>query len=417
MIALQIERVRSLQALWRHRDALEVVGAAIRSEPSNPTLHSLRAGSLAALHDFDEADLAARFALSLAPDDPFGHFTLGKVLALKGDAGAARPSINRAIELAPDVADYHAILAATYAIEQRWSVALETVDRALQLDPENRTGLLLKARLLSLRGRGAEAMETVRSLMHVDPHYSPGLALHESLQREAGARDYPRLALQTDPRSSYVRSEALNGILHRSVAFRWLPAVDRLGMTLGARALALVVFGGGLLLWLSIESGMLSRTGRFGLPARAVSVAYSAFTFVFTFGWCVGDVYLRWHESGRWLLDGSRRKGAEVAGIASAAGGALLLSAAVLRSPALAHAAAGLVGGGLVVSRSLTSFVRLATPLEFCGTIVAASSIAAAVAAGAGLADRAFFGTLGACAAVACAARFSGWPRIGSRRG
>ena len=410
MAIVQIERARALQEVGRHQDALDVLESAVQADPSYSTVQSLRAISLAGLHRFDDAIRTARAALAAAPSDPFGHFAFGKVLALKGDMQAARECFGAAIEIQPDVADYHLMLAATYHAEHRWRRALEAIDQAQRLDPENRGGLFLKASALSVKGRRSEAMRTVENLLQIDPHYAPGLALYESLQREAGVRNVAKLSLQANPRQSYVKNEALNDILRRSAMFRWVVTVDRAGMRIGARTVLIVTIVGGVALWLtSALDPPFSEPVRASL--RGISWLYAAFVFVFMFGWCIGDVYLRFHASGRWLLSGLRRTGAELVTAGLAIGGVLLVAGAVARSRELALVGAGTIGGGLSIARSLALFLRLASAREFIQSLAVTSVTIVTIAAAVGLRDRIFFGSMVACGLAAWLARLAGWPR------
>lgn len=410
MAAAQIERARALQEVGRHQDALDILASAVPDEWSRATVQSLRAISLAGLHQFDEAIRTAHIALQFAPSDPFSHFALAKVLALRGDSKAARERVRAALEIEPNVADYHGLLAATYHAEHRWRRALRAIDHALQLDPENRACLFAKASILSFRGRHSEALRTVESLLQLDPHYASGLALYESLQREAGVRNVPKLSLQANPRQRYVQIEALNDILRQSVLFRWVVTIDRVGMRIGAPWLVLITIVSGLLLWLlSAADPPLSGPVRDSL--RAGSWVYAAFVFAVVFAWCLGDVYLRFHASGRWLLSSLRRTGAEIVAAGLVIGGVVLAAAAVARSRELAFVGTGVIGGGLSISRSLAVFMRLASLSEFAASLVVSSGAVVAIAAGVGLWDRVLIGSLAACGLAAWVARLAGWPR------
>lgn len=411
-VLAQIEHARALQSLGRHQEALDALTAAIGAEPSNATAHSLRAISLAGLHDFREATRASRIALQFAPADAFSHFALGKVMALKGETREARKCARAALQIEPDVADYHGLLAATYQAEGRWSRAIEAVDRGLQIDPENAACLLLKGTVLSFKGRRSDALRIAESLLRIDPHNASGLAFYESLQSEAGVRDVAKLSLQTNPSKSYVKNAALEDILRNSLAFRWVVAVDRIGRRIGARQLALIAIAGGLLLCLPYLTGRASGEGPVRYVVRIGAWTYSVFLFVVVFGWCTGDIYLRFHPSGRWLLSSIRRTGAEIAASGSAIGGALLLAAALWPSHQLAFVGAGIVAAGLCISRSLAIFLRLAPPLEFTQSLAMSSVMMLALAAAAGVSNLVFIGTLAACGLAACVARLVGWPQL-----
>jgi hypothetical protein len=143
---------------------------------------------------------------------------------------------------------------------------------------------------------------------------------------------------------------------------------------------------------------------------------YSAFLFAFVFGSCTGDIYLRFHRSGRWLLSEVRRKGAEVAATGFAFGGAVLVTAALTQSRDVAFVGAGIVGSGLSISRSLAVNLRLASPSEFALSVAMASSMMVALAAAAGLWDRTFIVSLAVCGLLAWTIRLAGWPHLESSR-
>jgi hypothetical protein len=208
-----------------------------------------------------------------------------------------------------------------------------------------------------------------------------------------------------------VRNEALNDILFRSLVFRWVVAIDRIVLRVGAQWLLLIAIAGGLLRWLLSVTAPPS-SGPFRNALRAASWVYSAFLFAFVFGWCIGDVYLRFHASGRWLLSSLRRKGAEIVAAGFAIGSVVLVVAAVARSRELAFVGAGMIGNGLSISRSLAVFLRLASPAEFVLSLALSSGAMVAIAAGVGLWDLIFIGSLAACGIAAWVARLAGWPRL-----
>ncbi len=411
MTYARIEHARELLALGRHQDALDVLASVLQEEPTNATAHSNRAVSLALLQRFDEAIRAAHVALRLAPAAGFAHYALGQVLTLKGDVREARTSARAALDLQPYVADYHALLANTFIFEQQWKHANQSLDRGLQLDPENKTCLFLKAYVLSVKGKRSAAWQAIEGLLRIDPHHAAGLALYESLQRDAGVPNVASLSLQVNPRKGYVKSVALEDILRQSVAFRWVLTTDRLMMRVGPRPLLIIFIVVGVVLWHS-ASFDATTGGRFRSIFRGLAGAYAGGLFAMLFGWCLADIYARFHAQGRWLLSSVRRRGAEIAMASLAGGVVVLILAGVLRSRDLAFAGAGMMAGGVVVSKSLNRFLHLASPSELFQTFVVSSLAMIVIAACAGFYDQIFIETLAVYGATALVGRLAGWPRL-----
>jgi Flp pilus assembly protein TadD len=92
----------ALSGLDRQYDAVAAGLRAVTCSPDDPFLHDIYARLVITAGDrLDEAERAARIAVSLAPDDAEYHATLGVVLSLMGHEEQARDALLAALRLDP----------------------------------------------------------------------------------------------------------------------------------------------------------------------------------------------------------------------------------------------------------------------------------------------------------------------------
>jgi len=119
----------------RHREAAEVLRAAIPLSPSDAESHLLLADALAAVGDLDGAELALETALGFVDPSADIQLALGSTRARKGDLPGAASAFEVALELNPDSEHAHSGLAQLYLGMNDMRRAREHAAASLALDP------------------------------------------------------------------------------------------------------------------------------------------------------------------------------------------------------------------------------------------------------------------------------------------
>jgi Flp pilus assembly protein TadD len=409
-VDLLLQQALSLQESRRHDEALRLLDHILSTRPHDSKCLGFRAVSLAALDRLEEAAESARLSIECAPESSFGYFCKAKVLICKGDPFGARKAARRAIELAPSNSDNFAVLASTYVATQNWRKVLDTLDAGLRLDPTNRAGLFLKATSLRNLGKSDEATEALRSLLTFHPNFAPGVALLEEGNWEAPRSEIPIAgALQLDPQSGYARSVARSEILRRSRLTSWIASVQGLMMRVGMPRII------GAIIPTAIVVHLGSRMIR-GEPLesviRLVSITYGIVTFAVFFSYSIGEIRLRFHTTGRWVMSRLQRIQAEVC--LSGCVTALLALAGGLASGRsdLNQVALGILGWSFAFSSSLRVGSRLASIQENLGTATAAFAVAASILDAFGGLSWTSTYTMMSLGLVGLIMRIARWPKV-----
>lgn len=407
---LLLQHALSLQESRRHDEALELLDRILSDRPHDSKCLGFRAVSLAALGQFEEAIESARSSIESAPESSFGYFCQAKVLIYMGDAFGARKAARRAVELAPSSADNHAVLASTYVATQNWRKVLDTLEAGLRLDPTNRAGLFLKATSLKNLGKVEEATEVLRSLLAFHPNFAPGVALLQEGIREAPRGEVPIAgALQLDPRSGYARSLARMEILRRSRMTAWIAIVQDSMMHVGMPRVIVVL----ILAAIAVQVG---RQTAIGEPAESVfrlgSIAYAIATFAVFFSYSIGEIRLRFHETGRWVMSKLQRTQADVCLSGCIVASLAFAVSLVSGRSELTRVALGILGSSFAFSSSLRMGSRLASFQENLGAAILSFAVAASILDAFGGLSWTTTYTMVALGLAGLTARLAGWPKV-----
>jgi protein O-mannosyl-transferase len=138
-------------ALWRMDrlpEAAQAFRKALEVDHTNEPALEGRAGVLAGLGEFKQAELLQREVVKREPDSADAHFKLGWLLAREQKLSEAIAQLQITIQLDPSRVDAHDLLADTLADAGQPSAALAEYNAALRLDPRDESALHGRSRLL-----------------------------------------------------------------------------------------------------------------------------------------------------------------------------------------------------------------------------------------------------------------------------
>lgn len=160
-LALALDNVGQLQ------QAVDMLRAAIATDPLRAQWHLTLAGPLTRLGHFDEAEQAVRKAVALQPRNPGNYIFLSQTLAASGKFGAAEDAARKAVALQPDDPANSLQLAAILDARGRTDEAIRILRKALAAQPDYPGAHARLAVLEIRRGDAAGALREAR--MESDP--------------------------------------------------------------------------------------------------------------------------------------------------------------------------------------------------------------------------------------------------------
>jgi tetratricopeptide (TPR) repeat protein len=107
----------------------------LRQYPSVPFLHYAYGTALAALSQYDEADIQLRIELQISPGSELPYVSLASLALKRYRLAEALASAQRAVELAPDSAESHYVLGRAYLELDRDEQAVHEFEQASKLAP------------------------------------------------------------------------------------------------------------------------------------------------------------------------------------------------------------------------------------------------------------------------------------------
>ncbi|MBO0822746.1 MAG: tetratricopeptide repeat protein [Actinobacteria bacterium] len=251
-----LARARSLVAIQRWREAIDVLAPALGNEATAADAHCLRAQCLLALQQPGPAAAAARQALTTRPDSEWAHRLLGVAYLRTHRHRAAHTEAAEAVRLAPGSVHALHLLAVCQLAGRRWTSAEQTARMAVAAAPQDPLAHLTVAQVAVRQRQWAEAERAYREGLRLAPD-DPDLALGLGhLLHRLGRRDEAAQAYLAAGRSNPTDSRS-----RHALARLGLPAVGagtvlavKVGLVIGAQHLihlrpgvAAVVVGGFLL--------------------------------------------------------------------------------------------------------------------------------------------------------------------------
>ncbi len=109
----------------------------LKAYPSVPFLHYAYGTALAALSQFDEAEMQLRAELQISPESELPYISLATVALKRYRPADALPSAQRAVQLAPDSAEAHYVLGRACLEVGQDEQAVRELERASQLAPSS----------------------------------------------------------------------------------------------------------------------------------------------------------------------------------------------------------------------------------------------------------------------------------------
>jgi len=188
----------------RHLDALSLIGAALRVDPSAPAALLNQGLVLAALGRHAEALASYDKALARQPAYAEAHHNRGVALRSLKRPAEALASFERALSLRPDYVEAHNQRG--YALQDlnRPAEALASYERALAIQPDHAGALFNRGGVLRELDRPAEAIASYDKALAIKPDYvealnNRGLALLDLHRRAEALASFERaLAIRPD---------------------------------------------------------------------------------------------------------------------------------------------------------------------------------------------------------------------------
>jgi tetratricopeptide (TPR) repeat protein len=138
----RVALARLLAKINRRADGIELLHAAIQSNPTASDLHEAMGELLYDSKDYKGAEVEYRAAAKFSPESSLVHERLARLLIDQKQPEEAISEAQKAVSLSPNVAQYHATLALAYELAFRGSggsvtQATSEYNEALALDPQN----------------------------------------------------------------------------------------------------------------------------------------------------------------------------------------------------------------------------------------------------------------------------------------
>jgi tetratricopeptide (TPR) repeat protein len=196
----------------------------------------------------NDAEYAARQAVSSAPDEPFAHYAMAIVLRERRRYAEAAAAVNQAIALDPYSPSQFALLSQVRVDQHEWSAALTAADQGLAIDPEHAACVNLRAIALVHLGRRDEAATAVKGALDKDPanavtHANQGwTCLHQNDPKRA--MEHFREALRLDASNEWARAGIVEAMKARNPIYRVMLAYFLWMSRLSGRTQSAIVLGG-----------------------------------------------------------------------------------------------------------------------------------------------------------------------------
>ncbi|MCH7930814.1 MAG: tetratricopeptide repeat protein [Proteobacteria bacterium] len=158
--------------------ALELIGRAIKANPSNAVYHNNIGEVYRTTGRLDEAVAAYRRVLELKPDHADGYNSLGAALRMQGKVAEALTAYRRAVALKPDHADAHYNIGIVLQEQGRLDEAIAAYRRAVAVKPDWAKAQYNMGVALRVQGRPEEAVAAYHRVLELEPDH---LVVHENL--------------------------------------------------------------------------------------------------------------------------------------------------------------------------------------------------------------------------------------------
>lgn len=194
----------ALNALNRHREALESFDQAIKLKSKYAEAHNNRAAALAALGQDEAALDSYRKAVAIKPDYAEAHYNLGTSLRTLGRYEEALRSFDRALALRPNYFKAHNNRGAVLEALNRVPEALACYERALAINATYADARNNRCRALSLLSRYDEALEAFAQALTLNPsdaetYFNRGRMLIDLNRNDEALADFHKaLAIKPD---------------------------------------------------------------------------------------------------------------------------------------------------------------------------------------------------------------------------
>jgi tetratricopeptide (TPR) repeat protein len=250
-----------MAAMGRGQDALDLIAAAARLQPSNAAMHANHGTALCELQRYAEAVACFDRAVALQPDMAAGYLGRGTALLHLDQLEQALANLGKAVRLAPKTAQALHALGVALERANRLAEARHCFERALALEPSHAEAHHNLGLVLAAQGRHADALASIERALALQPQWAPA---HTNRGSQLLALNKPAEALASFERALALQPDAAICHHNRGLA---LMILDRRGEALASfdRALAIAPGSVAALLW---RAKALNGLGR---PAEALA--------------------------------------------------------------------------------------------------------------------------------------------------
>jgi tetratricopeptide (TPR) repeat protein len=165
-----------MAAMGRGQDAVDLIAAASRLQPSDAAIHANHGIALSELRQFAEAVACFDRAVALQPDLAAGYLGRGSALLYLGQLQQALANLGQAVRLAPKSAQAHNALGVALEQANRLAEARHCFEQVLALDPKHAEAHHNIGLVLAAEGRPAEALVSIERALALQPQHAPAHA-------------------------------------------------------------------------------------------------------------------------------------------------------------------------------------------------------------------------------------------------
>lgn len=165
---------------------LDLRRAAIKSDPTQPRLHVALVDTLLRQGSLQQAQAAAREAVTALPDSGEVMDALGRTQLASGDLQAAVTTYKKLTVMQPRQVRFLSGLAEAHAANKEVALAKAAIQRALAIAPGDPSAVQWQAVLATIEGKAEEALAIARAAQKRAPGDAFGFALEGELAAKAG---------------------------------------------------------------------------------------------------------------------------------------------------------------------------------------------------------------------------------------
>jgi len=305
MIDKQLDKARILIEQEKYSLAKKVLQESMQINPNDVNVLATYAQALMGLEEYPQALELVETALGIEPTFAYLYYLKSKIQTDTNKRKEALTYIQKAIEVDPYEAHYRAYFAFLLLHAKDFNKALTVADEALHINAENILALNVRSKALLKLDKKEESAKTIDKALDRDPnnpftHANYGWTLLEKGEHKQSLTHF-REALRLDPTMEFAKSGMSQALKGKYWFYRLYLKYLFWITSLSSNAQFAFIIG----IWLL--ANILNRLAdTFPIISPIVTpliVVYSVFAFSTWIIQPVGNVFLRFNQYGRHLLD------------------------------------------------------------------------------------------------------------------